>query len=280
MQTFLPLPDPADSARALDRRRLGKQRVETLQILRALRLPDYGWGTHPAVLMWSGHVPGLVAYGLAMVEEWEARGGRDSTRWKIAEFAPEALEGPVAMPEWIGDPDFHAAHRSSLIAKDEEHYAPQWPQAQTGLEAVWPQPAQRHEPPMEAPAGHRAWVIDGPILDDDSLLLPADAPAAQTPAQLRRRPGQLERLRTEAAPGETVIVPLAAAAAGGSAFAAEREAAQPGLDEPVLLGRLGAGEQTPQGVRREVQWQEVIPRSRLEDPWQLQRPRTVFPIRR
>ena len=60
MQTFLPMPSPADSAHALDRRRLGKQRVETLQILRALCLPDYGWGTHPAVLMWSGHVPCLL----------------------------------------------------------------------------------------------------------------------------------------------------------------------------------------------------------------------------
>ena len=36
MQTFLPYPDFARSAQALDMRRLGKQRVEVLQILGTL----------------------------------------------------------------------------------------------------------------------------------------------------------------------------------------------------------------------------------------------------
>ena len=49
MQTFLPVPDFAESARLLDPARLGKQRVETLQVLRAIELPDYGWASHPAV---------------------------------------------------------------------------------------------------------------------------------------------------------------------------------------------------------------------------------------
>ncbi len=40
MQTFLPYPDFARSAAVLDPARLGKQRVETLQILRALELFD------------------------------------------------------------------------------------------------------------------------------------------------------------------------------------------------------------------------------------------------
>ena len=48
MQTFLPVADFAESARLLDSPRLGKQRVETLQVLRALELPDYGWVSHPA----------------------------------------------------------------------------------------------------------------------------------------------------------------------------------------------------------------------------------------
>ena len=47
MQTFLPVADFEDGARFLDSPRLGKQRVETLQILRALELPDYGWATLP-----------------------------------------------------------------------------------------------------------------------------------------------------------------------------------------------------------------------------------------
>jgi hypothetical protein len=41
VQTFLPYPDFAASAAALDTL-LGKQRVEALQVLRALTRPGYG----------------------------------------------------------------------------------------------------------------------------------------------------------------------------------------------------------------------------------------------
>src|SRR4051794_41705392 len=75
MQTFLPVADFTDSARLLDSPRLGKQRVETPQILRAIELPDYGWANHPAVLMWRGRTPALVAYGLAMARVWRGGGG-------------------------------------------------------------------------------------------------------------------------------------------------------------------------------------------------------------
>ena len=73
MQTFLPFADFAETARVLDGRRLGKQRVETLQILRALRVPGYGWRHHPAVGMWAGYEEALARYGLQMCEE--RRGG-------------------------------------------------------------------------------------------------------------------------------------------------------------------------------------------------------------
>src|SRR4051794_41520633 len=88
MQTFVPVADFEDSARLLDSPRLGKQRVETLQILRALELPDYGWASHPAVTMWRGRTPALVAYGLAMVRVWRERGVAGSTQTLIGEFAP------------------------------------------------------------------------------------------------------------------------------------------------------------------------------------------------
>ena len=47
MQTFLPYPDFSESAAHLDRKRLGKQRAETVQVLRALTVPGYGWRRHP-----------------------------------------------------------------------------------------------------------------------------------------------------------------------------------------------------------------------------------------
>src|ERR1700712_589343 len=90
MQTFLPYADFEATAHVLDRQRLGKQRVETLQILRALVLPDYGWQNHPAVRMWRGRTEALVRYGLDCVENWQGRGHSDSTAHQIAEFAPAA----------------------------------------------------------------------------------------------------------------------------------------------------------------------------------------------
>ena len=121
MQTFLPFPDFQQSAAVLDRERLGKQRVEALQILRALVIPEYGWQSHPAIRMWMGYVPALTMYGLAMVDEWTARGGEDTTRAKIMEFAPQAAHpdyaAKIPMPPWLGEPDLHLSHRSRLLPR-------------------------------------------------------------------------------------------------------------------------------------------------------------------
>src|SRR5919112_4240448 len=78
VQTFLPFADFAASARVLDQRRLGKQRVEALQVVRGLTVPGYGWRHHPAVKMWAGKLEALVRYGLTMCREWTERGGADT----------------------------------------------------------------------------------------------------------------------------------------------------------------------------------------------------------
>ena len=49
MQTFLPYASFIKSAQCLDDKRLGKQRVECLQILKAIKDVNYGWRNHPAV---------------------------------------------------------------------------------------------------------------------------------------------------------------------------------------------------------------------------------------
>jgi len=48
MQTFLPEFTFALAVSRLDWRRLGKQRVEAAQIIKALSDPTYGWQHHPA----------------------------------------------------------------------------------------------------------------------------------------------------------------------------------------------------------------------------------------
>ena len=77
MQTFLPHEDFVESASSLDWRRLGKQRIETKQILLTLTGHSSGWVNHPAVKMWRGHEYSLAFYGCVICEEWRSRGYRD-----------------------------------------------------------------------------------------------------------------------------------------------------------------------------------------------------------
>lgn len=117
MQTFLPYPDFRRSAQTLDRQRLGKQRVEAWQILRALAGETMGWRRHPAVLMWSGHEDSLREYGRAVCREWIARGYRDAMLERFA--GPD--DAPA--PSWLGDERLHRSHRRSLYRKDPKAYA-------------------------------------------------------------------------------------------------------------------------------------------------------------
>ncbi|WP_298805551.1 MSMEG_6728 family protein [uncultured Pseudokineococcus sp.] len=164
MQTFLPYASFARSAEVLDSPRLGKQRVETLQILRALELPDYGWANHPAVLMWRGCTPALVGYGLACVEAWSRRGHADGTAELIGEFAPDVvgasqdeLAAAGLMPAWLGDEEVHRSHRSALLRKDPETYAPVFGDEPDDLPYAWPEPAP--PAPPAAPRGRPLWVV-------------------------------------------------------------------------------------------------------------------------
>lgn len=141
MQTFLPYPSFVDSANALDSRRLGKQRVETFQLLRALTVPQHGWRHHPAAKMWAGYLPALVSYGLVVTDAWIAQGRADTVRPKIADFAPEVDGVPQAdldLPPWIGDEMFHLAHRSNLVRKDPEFYLPRFGDVADDLPYIWP----------------------------------------------------------------------------------------------------------------------------------------------
>ena len=141
MQTFLPSPSFAESAELLDPLRLGKQRVETLQLLRANTVPGYGWRHHPAAKMWAGRLPALVAYGIAMTDAWTALGRADSVRAQLLEFAPEVDGLPqdaIEMPRWLGDPDFHLSHRSNLVRKDAEFYRPLFGDIPDDLPYIWP----------------------------------------------------------------------------------------------------------------------------------------------
>ena len=147
MQTFLPYASFERSARVLDTRRLGKQRVEALQILRALTRPAYGWKHHPAVLMWSGYEEALVSYAVAVCVEWRNRGHSDTCLEQItaesgvaAPRAQDALKEAGALPPWLGQRAFHRAHRSALVRKQPNWYRVHFPNVPDDLPYVWPVP--------------------------------------------------------------------------------------------------------------------------------------------
>lgn len=131
MQTFLPYPDFTESAQALDYKRLGKQRVEAWQILRALQGLTKGWRNHPAVLMWAGYEPALKAYGEAMCREWIARGYKDTMLERFV-----CVE-PIILPDWLGDSKLHISHQSNLIRKYPEYYIPKFPNIPNDLPYHW-----------------------------------------------------------------------------------------------------------------------------------------------
>ncbi|KIS28606.1 hypothetical protein TV39_04210 [Arthrobacter sp. SPG23] len=298
MQTFLPYPDFQQSAAVLDRVRLGKQRVEALQTLRALVIPEYGWQSHPAIRMWMGYVPALTMYGLAMVDEWIARGGEDTTRAKILEFAPQAdhaaYAAKIPMPPWLGEPDLHLSHRSRLLQKEPRFYSELFPGTPADLEYVWPEP--RHEFLPEDPVGDRLWILRAQVGDTapdklDTISLPevgraakaaahsdeyefvyadtdsrrpAKNPKKRPPKQLVKKPTRKRQQQEEAfrtLPGNSAIaVPFD----GGATFAIGKVQGRP----ITVDGRFA----------RNFQVTDVVERSSFDYPALLQDPRLFFPV--
>lgn len=151
MQTFLPYPDFRQTAAVLDRRRLGSQRVEAMQLFNALTVPGHGYRHHPAAKMWHGCEEAIVRYTLTMCDEWTRRGFSDTVARTITENARNRLDltkvrtqAQLArarrLPRWLGDSAFHLAHQSNLIRKDAEHYHQFFGDVPNDLDYVWPRP--------------------------------------------------------------------------------------------------------------------------------------------
>lgn len=145
MQTFLPYPGFAATAQVLDPRRLGKQRVEALQVLRAMTVPGYGWRNHPAVRMWAGYREALVRYGLEICAQWRAGGRADTVAATMAaEYGRRVrtqarLDVTGDLPPWLGWQPLHDSHQSALVRKDPDYYRPKFGDGiPAELPYVWP----------------------------------------------------------------------------------------------------------------------------------------------
>lgn len=136
MQTFLPYADFAEVAHVLDNKRLGKQRVEGLQILNIITTPNYvgGWMNHPAIHMWRGYESALMLYVNTMIDEWQRRGFQNTMQ-------RYTLPDSLTIPWWMGDLRLHDSHKSNLLRKDFEYYSQfEW-NVPADLPYYWPVPS-------------------------------------------------------------------------------------------------------------------------------------------
>jgi hypothetical protein len=130
MQTFLPYADFYKSAKILDFRRLGKQRVECLQLLKGQ------WKNHPIAKMWKGFEYQLAEYGKAICLEWKSRGYKDTCYNKISELQKQFND--TGLPSWFGNEEFHKAHMSNLIRKKQEYYRELFPDVRDDIKYIYP----------------------------------------------------------------------------------------------------------------------------------------------
>lgn len=137
MQTFLPYPDFKKTAECLDMRRLGKQRVENLQIMKVLCGDSDGWANHPAVKMWYGSEHLLMDYQFAICNEWTTRGYKDTCLSKTLAVCSQIRDG-FLKPWWLGDDRLHSSHRSNLLRKDYEYYSRFGWIEPNNIEYFWP----------------------------------------------------------------------------------------------------------------------------------------------
>lgn len=138
MNTFLPYSDFKKSAACLDKKRLWKQCIETLQLIRAIRTGEpKKIRNHPACKMWVGYEYALITYGLTMCEQWRKKGYKESISEKLKAEAKLFKSLPQEFPVWLGNPNFHKAMRSNLLRKKEEFYRKFGWTEPTNLPYIW-----------------------------------------------------------------------------------------------------------------------------------------------
>jgi hypothetical protein len=177
MQTFLPYADIGLSIWCLDWKRLGKQRVEALQILKAnnqgqkiafiwgwneagkeykkllwFKPLDSGdgikstpWYNHPCTKMWRGYEDCLTYYYNECIYLWKQKHTNNmpmclySNVWgNFPRWDLIAAKEKIFYPPWFGNKEFHDSHKSNLLRKMPEHYSKFNWQVPNDLPYIWP----------------------------------------------------------------------------------------------------------------------------------------------
>ncbi len=117
VNTFILHPNLWVNSKLIDNTRLGKQRVEAMQILNTLQGSEkQGWCNHPAVKMWRGYEEFLKCYINSIITEWVNR-GFDNNYPLI-----ETINNP-SKPWWWNKQAIHFTHQANLYLKMPHFYA-------------------------------------------------------------------------------------------------------------------------------------------------------------
>lgn len=138
MQTFLPYADFEKTVKCLDYRRLGKERLEAMQIHKIItgtvepgKNGRIAWLSHPCVKMWRGYENALATYHNFCIYEWIDRGYKNTM--EVIHY-----DGTMKCPPWIGDERFHSSHRQTLLFKNFEWYSQFGWNEKPKYEYFWP----------------------------------------------------------------------------------------------------------------------------------------------
>lgn len=139
MQTFLISPNFEETARCLDSRRLGKQRVEAWQILDCLVNNRKAWRNHPAVKQWKGYEAALCYYGHVMSYEFLQRGYKGLLMYdRFDNLFGNKYGDKYELPPWLKEEKLFISHKSNLLRKNKEYYSQfNWPELDN-LPYFWP----------------------------------------------------------------------------------------------------------------------------------------------
>lgn len=119
VNTFIVSDDYETTAKLLDYKRLGKQRVEAMQLINILEnKTTTGWKNHPATKMWIGNVNELKKYTNAMITEWTDRGYKNTM--KLYDTSNE----DTSTPWFVLWKPLQYSHMASLVRKNREYYLP------------------------------------------------------------------------------------------------------------------------------------------------------------
>lgn len=126
MITFITHFPFSETAKRLDYRRLGKQRLEAKQIINLLwevkytqknyhdlaRIKSLHYLNHPSVKMWYHYELALIEYYNCIVKEWIARGYKNTM--PIYDLTGYEIE----YPKWLFETQLQISHRQMLLYKE------------------------------------------------------------------------------------------------------------------------------------------------------------------